>query len=254
MTTTTLIVPDVQMPYDDGLVLKKIVRVAKDIQPDQIVQIGDLVDQPQASRWNKATAGEYVDTLQSHIQDVKDRFFTPMREAAPKAKFLWVSGNHDERIHDYVTKYAYALRSLKALSLESLFDLDAYGVQYVKGPVHVAPNTMALHGHECGGYSATLSAWDAKFARRYGSDQNYIFGHTHQPGITGRAYGYSGKVKDRWTMNVGSVMDPVAATYVKDGAVSWVQSFALLRDDGKRVWPELTLMSDRGFWLNGKKY
>jgi hypothetical protein len=31
-------------------------------------------------------------------------------------------------------------------------------------------------------------------------------------------------------------------------------SFALLRDDGKRVWPELVTAVDRGFWFNGKKY
>jgi hypothetical protein len=55
-------------------------------------------------------------------------------------------------------------------------------------------------------------------------------------------------------MNVGSVMDPVQATYVKDGAVNWVMSFALLRDDGKRVYPDLITMVDRGFWFNGVKY
>ena len=55
-------------------------------------------------------------------------------------------------------------------------------------------------------------------------------------------------------MNVGSVMDPVKATYVKDGAVSWVMSFALLRDDGKRVYPELVTMVDRGFYLGSVKY
>jgi hypothetical protein len=55
-------------------------------------------------------------------------------------------------------------------------------------------------------------------------------------------------------MNVGSVMDPVQATYVKDGAVSWQMSFAVLRDDGKRTYPELVLLDDRRFQFNGKRY
>ena len=55
-------------------------------------------------------------------------------------------------------------------------------------------------------------------------------------------------------MNVGSIMDPVAASYVKDGAVSWVPSFAILRDDGKRVWPELVTATDRKFYFEGKRY
>jgi len=115
-------------------------------------------------------------------------------------------------------------------------------------------HTYAIHGHESAGYSSTLSAWDLKFIKRYGSDKNFVFGHTHQPGILSRAFGFGGKVSPRFTCNVGSIMDPVQATYVKDGAVSWVQSFALLRDDGKRVYPELILATDRGFYLNGKKY
>jgi hypothetical protein len=69
-----------------------------------------------------------------------------------------------------------------------------------------------------------------------------------------RAFGYGGKVSPRFTMNVGSIMDPVAASYVKDGAVSWVPSFALLRDDGKRVWPELVTMTDRLFYVSGRRY
>lgn len=251
---TTLLVPDLQMPYDDPIALKKLIAVASDVKPDQIVQIGDLIDQPQVSRWTKGTAGEYVDTLEGHIQDVKDRFFGPMREAAPEAKFTWVSGNHDERIHDFIKKYAYPLKSLSALSLESLFNLDAYGVEYVKGPVRIATNTYAIHGHESGGYCASQSAWDAKFAKRYGSDKNFVFGHTHSPFLITRAFGYRGKVSPRWTMNIGSLMDPVAATYVADGSVSWTPSFALLRDDGKRVWPELVTMVDRLFYASGKRY
>jgi hypothetical protein len=31
-------------------------------------------------------------------------------------------------------------------------------------------------------------------------------------------------------------------------------SFALLRDDGKRVWPELVTMVDRLFYVSGKRY
>jgi len=36
--------------------------------------------------------------------------------------------------------------------------------------------------------------------------------------------------------------------------VSWVMSFALLHDDGKRVYPELILADNRQFMLNGVKY
>jgi predicted phosphodiesterase len=252
-TKTTVILPDIQYPYHDALVLSKIVKVIEDLQPDAIFQIGDAIDFPQVSRWTKGTAGEYAPTLQKHIDGFKG-VLRDLRAAAPQAKITWLEGNHDLRLRDFVQKYAAPLRTLDALTTDSLFELPEVGVSYVQGPVRVATNTYAVHGHESSGYASTPQAWDTKFVKRYGSDKNVIFGHTHQPYLLTRAYGFEGKVTPRFTMNVGSIMDPVRATYVKDGAVNWVMSFALLRDDGKRVYPELITMVDRGFYVNGVKY
>jgi len=250
---TTLVLPDIQYPFHDQLVLSKLVQLVKDEQPDAIVQIGDGIDFPQVSRWSKGTAGEYAPTLQKHIDGFKG-LLAEFRDAAPKASMLWLEGNHDLRLKDFVRTYAPALGSLRALEVENLFGLDQLGVKYAKGPVRIGTNTYAVHGHESGGYSGTANAWDLKFLKRYGSDSNYIFGHTHQPFLLTRAYGYEGNVKPRFTMNVGSIMDPVAATYVKDGAVNWTMSFGFLRDNGKEMWPELVLMNRRQFWFNGRKY
>lgn len=250
---TTLVLPDIQYPFHDKLALSKLLKVAKDIQPDTILQIGDGIDFPTVSRWAKDTALEYAPILQEHIDGFKG-LLAEFREACPNSTMLWLEGNHDLRLKQFVTTYAPALGSLRALEIQNLFGLDELGVQYLKGPLRVGTNTYAVHGHESGGYSSTANAWDLKFLKRYGSDKNFIFGHTHQPFLLTRAFGYEGKVSPRFTMNVGSIMDPVQASYVKDGSVSWVMSFALLRDDGKRIYPELITMVDRGFYLNGTKY
>jgi predicted phosphodiesterase len=252
-TKTTVILPDIQYPYHDKLAMSKIVRVIKDIQPDSVLQIGDGIDFPTVSRWAKDTALEYAPTLQKHIDGFKG-LLSEVREAAPDAAITWLEGNHDLRLKEFIRSYAPALGTLRALEVENLFGLPELGVEYAKGPLHVGTNTYAVHGHESGGYSASATAWDLKFIKRYGSDKSFVFGHTHQPFLLTRAFGYEGKVSPRFTMNVGSIMDPVQATYVKDGAVNWVMSFALLRDDGKRVYPELITMVDRGFWFNGVKY
>lgn len=251
---TTMIIPDIQYPYHDSLALAKLIKVAKEHQPDQILQIGDGIDFPQVSQWSKGTAGEYADTLQEHIDGYRTEFLGPLRESVPGGELLWLEGNHDLRLRDFVKKYAAPLGPLRALEVPSLFGLDELAIKYERGPVRVATNTYAIHGHESGGYCASASAWDAKFAKRYGSDKNFLFGHTHQPFLITRAYGYAGKVTPRFTMNAGSIMDPVAATYVKDGAVNWTMSFGWLTDDGKRVYPELITMVDRGFIFRGRKY
>lgn len=250
---SVLLIGDVQHPYNDKVTTNKIIEVARRYQPDAVVQIGDMIDFPTVSRWAKNEALEYAETLQEHIDTLQSEFLFPLRQAAPNAAITWVSGNHDERIADYVKKYAPALRPLRALGMESLFGLADLDVQYVKGPVRIATNVYAIHGHESGGYCASLSAWDAKFQRRYGSDKSYVFGHTHSPGLVTRAYGWKGDLKPRFTMNLGSTMDPNAATYIRDGAVSWQQSFAWLEDDGKRVWPELVTLVDRLGYFKGQR-
>lgn len=250
---TTIVVPDIQHPYEDKLMMSKLIKVIKDVQPDAIVQIGDAVDFPQVSKWSRHQKGEYMDTLQEHIDGFKG-LLTEIREAAPEKPVYWLEGNHDLRIQEYVRAYGPALGTLRALEMPNLFGLSEVGVQYVKGPFHIGTNTYAVHGHESGGYAASSSAWDLKFMKRYGSDKNIVFGHTHQPFLSTRAVGFNGKVSPRFTMNVGSLMDPTHAHYVKDGAVSWTMSFGVIRDDGKRVYPELILATDRGFYFDGKKY
>jgi len=248
-----MVIPDVQLPYHDPVVLKKLIKVAEDHQPDRIVQIGDLIDMPQVSRWTKGNAGEYSLTLADHISQTKDEFFSPLRKAAPKAAITWVKGNHDERLTEYMTKYAYPVQPLMP-SMSDLFELEKFDVSYVSGPTRIATNVYALHGHECGGYTSTISLWDAKFQKRYGSDKSYVFGHTHQPALVARATGWHGDVVPRFTMNVGSIMDPSQASYVKDGSVNWTMSFGWIEDDGKRTWPELVLMYDRLFRFKGERY
>lgn len=252
-TKSTLVIPDVQYPFHDDVVLQKIIRVVRDRQPDQIVQIGDGIDFPTVSQWSKGTAGEYADTLQEHVEGYRGDVLVPLRNAAPKARLVWLEGNHDLRLRDFVRKYAAPLAPLKVLETRNLFHLDELGISYERGPVRIATNTFAIHGHESGGYCASASAWDAKFTKRYGSDKNFVFGHTHQPFLITRAFGYSGRVSPRFTLNAGSIMDPVQASYVRDGSVSWQQSFAWLEDDGKRVWPELVTLVDRLGYLKGER-
>jgi len=251
---TTVILPDIQYPYCDNLMLQKILKVVNSAQPDAVLSIGDAIDFPQVSRWSVGTAGAYAPTLQKHIDGFRKDVLVELRDAAPNADITWLEGNHDLRIRDFVGKYAPPLRTLRALDVKELFGLEDLNISYELGPLRVGTNTYAIHGHECGTYVSTPHAWDQKFMKRYGSEKNFVFGHTHRPFITTRATGYGGKVSPWFTMNVGSIMDPTEAKYIKDGSVNWQMSFAVLRDDGKRVWPELVLANNRSFFYNGTKF
>lgn len=254
MTRTTIILPDLQVPYHSKPLFAKLLRVIDDLKPERLISVGDLIDFPQVSRWSKGTAEEYSGTLQSHLDQAYNSVLLPLREHAPEAEMIYVEGNHDARIRDYVTKYGPGLSSLSCLSLESLLGLDMLHISLHRGPVQVAPRTIVVHGHEAGGYAASPAAWALKFQRRYGTDTNVIFGHTHQGFLVSSATGYKGKVRPQWTMNVGSIMDPKHAGYVGDGAVNWVPSFAILRESGNKTFPELVLANGGSFMVEGKIY
>ncbi len=251
---TTLLLSDLQYPYHDPTALKKFIQVAKDTQPDAILSIGDLIDFPQVSRWSKGTAGEYAPTLQEHIDGLRSEVLEELRNACPNSEMTWLIGNHDLRAEEFIKQYAAPLTTLRALSMQNLFGLEELGVKYVKGPIRIATNTYAVHGHESSGYAGTPQAWENKFVKRYGSNRSIVFGHTHQGHLLTRAYGFDGNVTPRFQMNLGSLMDPKHARYIKDGSVSWQMSFGFLRDDDKRVWPELITMVDKTFFFNGKRY
>jgi predicted phosphodiesterase len=258
---TTLLIPDIQYPYHDTSMLDKLLDVADDIQPDQIVLIGDGPDFKEVSRWSKGTAEEYKTTLGENILGFRSDVLVQLRDAAPESKIIWIEGNHCSRIKDFVRQYGFPLGSIRrwednepTLSMESMFGLNPLRIEYVKGPMVIAPGVLGLHGHEAGGYAASPAAWDLKFLRRHGSEWSVVFGHTHQGFLTTSGFGFAGDISNRFIMNVGSIMRPESADYVKDGAVNWTHSFGLLHDDGVTTWPELIVAKRGSFMFKGEKY
>jgi hypothetical protein len=195
---TTLIVPDIQYPYHDKLALSKLIKVAEDIQPDSIVQIGDGIDFPQVSQWSKGTAGEFAPTLQEHIDGYRTDVLEPLRKAAPDADILWLEGNHDLRLQDFVKKYAAPLGVLRALDVANLFALEDLNISYVRGPVRIGTNTFAVHGHEASGYCSSASACSAggmssaSTAPRSSASSGIPTRETRTTGVSTRAAGFSG--------------------------------------------------------------
>jgi len=257
----TLLMPDIQYPYQDSAMLGKLMDFTSDYQPEQIVLIGDGPDFKEVSRWSKGTAEEYKETLGDNIIGFRRDVLSPLRDVSPSSKIIWVEGNHCKRIKDFTRQYGYPLQFIKnwsdgqqTLGMDSLFGLDPLRVEYVKGPIEIGPNTIAIHGHEPGGYAASPAAWDLKFLRRYGSSWNVVFGHTHQPFINTTGFGFNGVIQSRFVMNVGSIMRPDAADYVTDRSVSWTHSFGILYEEDGNVHPELVTAHNGSFAYSGEVY
>jgi metallophosphoesterase superfamily enzyme len=242
--------PDMQVPYHDKKFIEAMTRFVRDYQPAKVANVGDLVDAPEPSRWNKGMAGEYALTLQAGF-DESARIVREFVNAAPNAEHHLKMGNHDERVETYVTRYAPALTSLRDLKVENLLGLEQMGVQLQRDVYKIAPGWLLAHGHESG-LNSTAGGTALGLARKTG--MSVVCGHTHKAGIQSTASGYAGRLNHLYGMEVGHAMVVGKAQYLKYGGAAWTKAFGILHVRGNTVTPELVIAEGGAFEVDGKRY
>lgn len=241
---TILVLPDLQVPYHDPKYIRVLEKFIEDFSPHEVGQIGDLMDQPQPSRWNKGMAGEYATTLQKDVDET--------RKILKRLRVNWVKlGNHDERVETYVERYAPALASLASLRFEEMLGLDDLGVTYHRKPFTLAPGWVAAHGHE-GSLSSVAGRTAFGLAKKF--DRSVVCGHTHRAGLVSETIGMVSARRQISGMEVGHGMDLKHATYIKSGVANWQQAFGLVHVDGSLVQAELIPVQGGRFIYRGKVY
>jgi predicted phosphodiesterase len=246
-----VVISDTQLPYDDRKALKAVIGFIGDYQPDEVVHIGDLMDFPQPSRWNKGTAGEFEGSVFADCEQAKRRFFGPLRDVYDGPIGVH-EGNHDERARVYLSKYAPALAESGAFDIDVLLDFDSFGVTLLPEFYNVAPGWVTTHGHR-GGINLSQIAGNTALnaAKKFGT--SVVMGHTHRMGIGSYTYGVAGSSRLVVTgMEVGNLMDMKKAGYLKGGTGNWQQGFGLLTVDGQHVKPEVVPISRGSFSVDGE--
>ena len=94
MTETVVCIPDTHYPAHDKKALAAVIRFIGEIQPDQVVHIGDLMDFPQPSRWTKDTRAEFEGSVYDDAIRCKREFLEPLREVYDGPVGVH-EGNHD---------------------------------------------------------------------------------------------------------------------------------------------------------------
>lgn len=247
---TTVILPDTQIPYHDKRYISALQRFVEDYQPDALAHVGDGLDAPEPSRWNKGRAGEYAPTLQKSLDD----FFMVLsgfRDALGDKPFHFKMGNHDERIETYVKQYAPALDSLEALKFEELAGLNVLEIETHRGLFDIAPGWVVAHGHEAN-LNRVPGSTAMGLARKIG--KSVVTGHTHRVGLQHETTGYNAKVRTIFGMEVGHAMAIKDAAYLKYGGANWLQGFGILHTDGRNTWPQIVTVQGRKFHVDGQTY
>lgn len=247
---TIVVLPDTQVPYHDEKYTDALIRFVADYEPDELAHVGDHLDAPEPSRWNKGMAGEYAPTLQAGI-DVATQMLVNFKNALGDKPFHFKVGNHDERVETYVSRYAPALSSIDALRIESLLKTEENGITVHRGLYDLAPGWVLAHLHETG-LNRTAGGTAMGLARKIG--KSVVGGHTHKAGIQSEAHGYNGKVSQIFGMEVGHAMDIRKAGYLKYGGASWTQAFGILHVHKGFTTPELVIVQGRTFKVDGQVY
>jgi UDP-2,3-diacylglucosamine pyrophosphatase LpxH len=147
---TAIIVPDIQIgfyrgadgnlePTHDEAAMSVALSMISDVNPDEIVLVGDNLDLPEMSKY--LTYPTFQQTTQASI-DRASLFCAQLRKAAPSAEITWLAGNHEERMPKYIATNAMAAYGLKranapeswpVLSVPFLVRMEEYGITYKPG-------------------------------------------------------------------------------------------------------------------------
>ena len=251
---TIVIMPDVQAPLHDKVLVKKFTQFLKDYQPTELAQVGDFTDSTEISRWVRGKKGEFAGDLQagfdSGIEILKD-----IREVFD-GRFRIVRSNHDDRMELYIQGCAPGLSSLRNLSFENLMEFGKYDVEFIRDEVvELAPDWVMAHGDE-----GSLSQQAGQTALGLAKEKfgvSVVCGHSHRAGLSGKSYGYNGKtVRTISGLEVGHFMDMKVADYLKKSGAhaNWQQAFGILEVYGQRVYPRLITVRDGHFSVDGVEY
>lgn len=252
MSKLIIVIPDLQVPYHDEGYVRSTVKFVKAMRASrlyrsvEVIQIGDLQDQPEVGRWNKGAAGEYAGTFWASVAEtqriIKQYQFDKIK-----------LGNHDLRVMEYITKYAPALGGPDSrITMEWLFEIDPKRTKLELKPFQMAPGWIAAHGHE-GGLSPVSGRTAFNLVGRF--DQSVVCGHTHRAGTISTTIGLPDARRRLTGMEVGHGMNEESATYIKHGSPNWQKGLGLFVVDRGRTYEHLIMMdSDNTFEWNGKVY
>jgi predicted phosphodiesterase len=240
-----LIISDLQIPFHDPRLVTNLIGFVKRYKPDQVVSIGDEIDLPSVSRWERGTIGEYAGTI-GRDRDMTVKILEQLRVNDV------VRSNHTDRLFNYIANQAPGLMGIPELQLENFLRLPELGITYHKKPMPIAPNWIAVHGDH-GRISQVAGQTALKQALQHG--KSVVCGHTHRLGLTHATEASGGVIGRILTgLEVGNSMQFSKASYTH-GSANWQQGFGMLYLDGKNVTPvAVPVHKDGSFVVEGKRY
>ncbi len=167
---------DFHKPFEDKNAISVAEKLIKDIQPDYIHDLGDIIDFYAISKFDKKPW--LVANMQSEL-DLVAAMFKYHATIFNRSKIIYHLGNHEDRLRRYLWSIAKELSQLRCLELPSLLNLKELGIDVIDYEDGVLINDLFLAVH--GNIVRKNSGYTARgMMEKHGGSG--IAGHSHRLG------------------------------------------------------------------------
>ena len=191
-----VVLPDIQVGYfrgpgdelvptHDEAALAIALAIVRSVRPSLIVLVGDNADFPEFGKYRLSPA--YARTTQATIDRLALLCAELRTAAGPECRIVWLAGNHEERLPNYVLDNAVAAFGLRrggvpeswpVLSMPHLCGFDDHGVEYVPGypagSCWINERIRVVHGDKVASGGSTAHKYLAT------EKTSVIYGHIHR--------------------------------------------------------------------------
>lgn len=164
-------------PLHDVQAMQSVLSLARNLQPDNLVDLGDDIDLAELSRF-VPDSRHFQNTLQPSLQ-ADHEWHARLSEATPSAERHLVDSNHAKRFGDYLLKHAGVLAEIPEFKLHRLLKLEEIGWDFHGGygaaEYEYAEDLAFKHGT-----LATASGSTAFKLGKENPDRHIVQGHAHR--------------------------------------------------------------------------
>lgn len=171
-TKRVLVLNDLHIPFHSTSAVNLVMSVAKDVQVDEIIINGDLLD-----FYNINSHGpkhpHVISSLEDEIYEGRT-FLEELRDLFPKAKIHFIYGNHEHRLDRFIMQYCKAFFNL--VKLESMLNLKGLKIDHTpyNSPLKVCPDLYVQHSPPSYGVNGARTSLLKKH------DASFIWGCSHR--------------------------------------------------------------------------
>ena len=234
---------DLHMP--DNINLKPVFNYIKDFKPELIILGGDIID-AKGMHSSECLRADQIN-LAWYDRDINllNMFLTQLEQIVPKARIIFLEGNHCERWVRIVKKFP----KVFSKTVNVARDISRPNLTYIPYNTYKSTyklgDTLFMHGQ------AYPDHHSKKYAKDY-SPYKVIYGHLHHlQAYTDRKDAVY--CKPNFALTAGCLCTKMPE-WKKGAPNQWVNGFVSFVLDGKAVIPQIHIIEKGKFYVGNKEY